>query len=361
MADYPVPGYSHLATSRPQGTNLAGGQIDVAGVSRQLLGILDRVGAALGKTVVIFSGHRTDAYSAAVGGFKGDPHTLGIATDATIDGQPIGSFPGAVALIHKLGARSGATDFQYKGQADPAHVDLVGSRGATTNAAAATGSSIDSPDTFWYAVETKLGLPHDRTTHQRLQGWANIENTKAAFNPLATTLRQPGSSGLSGNPDGVQNYPTPEAGVQATADTIRKYPTILSVLKGKASPYGNSAFNRELNIWSGNRDKGAAVTPYVRGYLLQIQGNPSSKSAADWFSYDLSNAYKDSGAKAAVDAALAVPRFLGKITDPHNILRGLQIIAGAVLVLVGVVLLTRQVALAADVPTPNVPVPVPIP
>jgi hypothetical protein len=55
-----------------------------------------------------------------------------------------------------------------------------------------------------------------------------------------------------------------------------------------------------------------------------------------------------------------VPRFLGKITDPHNILRGLQVVAGAVLVLVGVVLLARQVALAADVPTPDrVPLPGP--
>lgn len=63
-------------------------------------------------------------------------------------------------------------------------------------------------------------------------------------------------------------------------------------------------------------------------------------------------------ASEAVDTALAVPRFLGKLADPHNILRGLQIVAGAVLVLVGLVLLTRQVALAADVPIPDrVPLP----
>lgn len=44
--------------------------------------------------------------------------------------------------------------------------------------------------------------------------------------------------------------------------------------------------------------------------------------------------------------------FLGRLSDPAYILRGLQIVAGAVLVLVGVVLLTRQVALAADLPDP---------
>jgi hypothetical protein len=171
----------------------------VQNVNARLRGILNAVGVALGKTVVIFSGHRTDAYSNAVGGFAGDPHTQGIAVDATIDGRPIGSYPGAVAIIHKFGARSGATDFQYNGKSDPAHVDLVGSAGATQNAAAATGSSIDSPDTFWYAVETKLGLPHTRSTHAFLVSWATVENTKAAFNPLATTMREPGSTGLAGN------------------------------------------------------------------------------------------------------------------------------------------------------------------
>ena len=48
----------------------------------------------------------------------------------------------------------------------------------------------------------------------------------------------------------------------------------------------------------------------------------------------------------------SVADFLGKLTDPHYILRGLQIVAGAVLVLAGIVLLTRQVALAADLPDP---------
>lgn len=47
-----------------------------------------------------------------------------------------------------------------------------------------------------------------------------------------------------------------------------------------------------------------------------------------------------------------VGSFLGKLTDPSYILRGLQILAGAGLVGVGAVLLVRQVALAADLPDP---------
>lgn len=65
-------------------------------------------------------------------------------------------------------------------------------------------------------------------------------------------------------------------------------------------------------------------------------------------------------AKEAVGVITSVPKFIGAITDPHNILRGLQVIAGAVLVLVGTVLLIRQVALANDIDIPapgRVPLP----
>lgn len=62
----------------------------------------------------------------------------------------------------------------------------------------------------------------------------------------------------------------------------------------------------------------------------------------------------------AVDAVTAVPRLIGRLTDPHYILRGLQLLAGAVLVLLGVTLLARQVALAADVEIPT-PARIPLP
>lgn len=57
-------------------------------------------------------------------------------------------------------------------------------------------------------------------------------------------------------------------------------------------------------------------------------------------------------AEAVVGGVASVGEFLGKLTDPSYILRGLQIIAGGVLVLVGAALLVRQVALAADLPDP---------
>lgn len=48
----------------------------------------------------------------------------------------------------------------------------------------------------------------------------------------------------------------------------------------------------------------------------------------------------------------SVGGFLGRLTDPRYILRGLQIVAGGALVATGAVLLARQVALAADLPDP---------
>lgn len=56
--------------------------------------------------------------------------------------------------------------------------------------------------------------------------------------------------------------------------------------------------------------------------------------------------------EGAAGAVSSVGDFIGRVTDPSYILRGLQIVAGAVMVLAGVVLLLRQVALANDLPDP---------
>jgi hypothetical protein len=82
---------------------------------------------------------------------------------------------------------------------------------------------------------------------------------------------------------------------------------------------------------------GYFTDPFAPGHVF---GNPFGKGGV---------ASKDS-AIPGVGAAISVGDFLGKLTDPSYILRGLQVIAGAVLVLVGVVLLVRQVALAVDAP-----------
>ena len=64
--------------------------------------------------------------------------------------------------------------------------------------------------------------------------WQNQENTKAKFNPLATTKPMPGSTMFNdlGNGQGVQNYTSAEQGLEATVKTLNNgyYPGILDAL-----------------------------------------------------------------------------------------------------------------------------------
>lgn len=120
----PVPGYPNLryiggAASKPAEQHVSG----------QLLAGLQSVAQKLkGVIIGIFSGSGGPAVRGA--GFAGDPHDLGIAADASIDGVALGAYPGAVAAIHASGLRTGATDFTYQGKPDLAHVDTLRPRGS---------------------------------------------------------------------------------------------------------------------------------------------------------------------------------------------------------------------------------------
>src|SRR5438132_4861214 len=140
MAEYPVPGHPGLFTTRPQGTatQLDQGRIDVQDLAPTLLDALDRFATWAGRHLDIFSGYRTSAYSAAHGGFAGDPHTQGIAADVDVAGSPIGVYPGAVSELQSLGLVSGNQPGFYHGQPDPAHVQLPS--GTTTSGAGDTST-----------------------------------------------------------------------------------------------------------------------------------------------------------------------------------------------------------------------------
>jgi hypothetical protein len=109
------------------------GHVDFHHVNPYLLQTLQKEAEKRGVAISVISGYRSNDYSARVGGFKGDPHTKGIAVDAYINGHPIGEvIPPDV--WSKLGIRSGAADTNfYKGKSDPEHLDLVGMpvKGAT--------------------------------------------------------------------------------------------------------------------------------------------------------------------------------------------------------------------------------------
>lgn len=347
----PVPGFPHLRY-------IGGAAAKPAEQQDQpfFLAALNRVGAQLGVIIDIFSG--SGSPSVRGGGFVGDPHDRNIAADATINGVPIGQYPGAVAAIHSQGLRSGATDFTYQGKTDPAHVDAVNLSTPTTTT---SGSSITNLDQFFRAVLVKLGLPTTTANVQLLEAQAQAEGTSAKNNPLATTLGISGqSAALPGNSAGVQQYTTPEVGVNATARTLQSYPGILSLLRtGAPLTVGlTSSANADYTRWSNGN------TGYGRQVFLNAQGNPKGTTAdISLGSFDLGALLSEAGGAAkhipgvqqavdAYDATLSTGKFLGRLTQPSYILRGLQVAAGGVLILVGTVLLARQVGLAADLPNP---------
>jgi hypothetical protein len=109
-----------------------------------------------------------------------------------------------------------------------------------------------------------LGALGDKNTapnEQFIENWLPREGTKALNNPMATTLGSrasgvtvPGSTYF--NPQGVQNYPTYQTGLQATKSTLEepRYSAIAGALKsGDPYTYPNqSALESEFATWSGS-------------------------------------------------------------------------------------------------------------
>lgn len=70
-----------------------------------------------------------------------------------------------------------------------------------------------------------------------LRAWKRAENTAAGYNPLATTMPEPGSTRF--NSDGVQNYTSYRQGLKATAATFRNgfYQPLVSDLRIGDDPH----------------------------------------------------------------------------------------------------------------------------
>lgn len=103
----------------------ANSNVDWQHVNPRLLQVINDAAAKRGTIAVLNSGYRSDQYSPTVGGFKGDPHTQGVAVDAYINGHPIADVIPPEEWA-KAGVRSGNTPGFFKGKPDPEHLDLVG-------------------------------------------------------------------------------------------------------------------------------------------------------------------------------------------------------------------------------------------
>lgn len=225
-----------------------------------------------------------------------------------------------------------------------------------------------------------LKAPPTPANYRFLNQWATREHNggpalnDGSNNPFFTTAGAGGTVGPlkagtfpSWNSIGVARYPNLEVGVFANAYHIgTEYPAIRDALRSgnPASMATNPQFEGELTRWSGGGYSGFQTIPAAAGpvgpsidtgRLSQVGGAILKGSLHSWtpggpLPKGSIAGGAASAAQGAVGAVTATGKFLGKLTDPHYILRGLQIVAGAGMAGVGLVLLARQVALAADVP-----------
>ena len=212
---------------------------------------------------------------------------------------------------------------------------------------------LDQPGGWEQAVASALGIAVDPDTPKGqaviafLSVWSKIEGTAAKFNPLATTQRMPGSTTLPGNSAGVQEYATPQQGIQATAQTLRSYPSIVLALKlGDPSRIFNSPGGKaDLSRWSTGH-----ATPYNDSYINSISSAfYDEKSASDWTSFDLTDA--GHAVKSAVSAVVnpfasaieEIITIVKVLTDPETWKRAGLIILGGVAALLGAYIVFKSV------------------
>lgn len=110
-------------------------------------------------------------------------------------------------------------------------------------------------DNFIIDLLNALKLTPTKNRANFLRAWSASENTTAANNPLATTwdMSSLGATPYNNNKPPVQNYPSQEIGVRATAQTLQQasFKPLLDALKSDQyfdSVY-NNAIDSNLNLW----------------------------------------------------------------------------------------------------------------
>lgn len=204
-------------------------------------------------------------------------------------------------------------------------------------------------------VLTLIGAPSSKANIDFLDKWHGFELSTANYNPLNTT--QPAGGATAINSVGVRSYPSAEIGAYATAITLQNghYPDVLKALqsgnpdayvshpeyvgkvKAQISTWGTTNFANTLGSGSGGGivDSVTKVATQPLLKTLGISNDPASHIPG-------------------VVQARSIESFLGNLTDLNFLLRVGQVIGGAVLAFAGLILLARQIGLAApSIPGPS--------
>lgn len=192
-----------------------------------------------------------------------------------------------------------------------------------------------------------------------LRAWQSKEGGSARNNPLNTTQPATGATVLPGNSAGVKEYPSAAVGADATASTLLngRYPDVVKALQTGNAPaalvsgkVSVDAVVSQIRTWGTvhfadmiaqqSKGAGSGLASAIGGAAKHVPGVQQGVDAV--------NAVGDV-AGGAVDAAQAVGGFVATITNPHNILRAGEVLAGAGLVAMGSFLLARQIGLGAPI------------
>ena len=132
-------------------------------------------------------------------------------------------------------------------------------------------STTTSDDDFYEKILSCVGAKPTKDNMLFMYAWRQSEGGKATNNPFNTTHKMPGSTRYADNTHGVQNYKTPEDGIQATCKTLKngRYNDIVQGLKDDIGLFELSRM-KSLNVWG----TGPLLAKVADGYLKGSNPNP---------------------------------------------------------------------------------------
>lgn len=222
-----------------------------------------------------------------------------------------------------------------------------------------------------------IGAQPTKANIQFLQNWHQADESAATNNPLNVGKPAPGgppylvgSGTLSGNPNGIQIFPTPYQGMEATAYWIGDYSNYSAIkdalMSGNPQAWSQknnqnfSALDSALSKWSGG---GYGASKILYG-ITPSPATPSGPSSPGHISgstgtpggglignpalpiFGAAGGVASGAASAATSAyndVTSVGNFLGLLSNPNFWLRFLQITAGMAAVGLGIYLLGVEV------------------
>lgn len=215
----------------------------------------------------------------------------------------------------------------------------------------------DWRDQYAQLVAARTGLDW-RVIRAQIQGEGHPGDEPGYFNPLniaTATAEYNGNQVVGNGPANTAQFGTLANGVDAA---VREYKA-LGITKAAGTSPANQISAIASSGWASSHygsPPGSNLVADFRSLFPNVSlGKIPPESGV--FAPQPGNKIGlgpgvDSGVSGAVGAIESTGHFLGRLTDPSYILRGLQIVAGAGLAATGAVLLARQVALAADLPDP---------